>query len=200
VTKSSVVGNDFRMGPSYVRTTKPIYVMTSGTLTLYAGSKIYLENNMAPDTGSSLTAILGLTGGDFSPSLISTTTKPVWNTGLAVKTTANNTVYDSVLRLAGARPADRDTVDKRVVSEVKSRTGQVINCVAPNGTTRCSANGGGWPAYPQVRRVLSLPASHATITASGYSNLEVWLHQLDAQLAGAVAAVAPQAPQALSAN
>jgi pectate lyase len=200
VTKSSVVGNDFRMGPSYVRTTKPIYVMTSGPGTLYSGSKIYLENNMAPDTGSSLTSILGLTGGDFTPTIISTTTKPVWNTGLVVKTTANNTVYDSVLKLAGARPGDRDVVDKRVVSEVKSRAGQVINCVASNGTTRCAANGGGWPSYPQVRRVLALPASHATITASGYSNLELWLHQLDSQLSGVVAAIAPRAPQALTAD
>jgi pectate lyase len=193
VTKSTLVGNHFKKGPSFARETKPIYARTNTTYTLYAGAKVYLENNLAPDTGSTLAQILQLTGGDVISGLV-TTQKPVWNSGLVVRDTANNGVYDNVLKSAGARPGDRDNVDKRVVNDVKNRTGGVINCVAANGTTRCSLNGGGWPSYARNTRALSLPANHATITSSGYSNLELWLHQLDAQLAGQVQATAPAAP------
>jgi pectate lyase len=194
ITKSSVVGNHFLKGPSYTRTNKPIYVRTNTTYTLYAGSAVYLENNYAPDTGSTLPQILTLTGGDVIPGLISIVTKPVWNTGLPVRDTANNGVYDNVLKLAGARPGDRDSADKRVVTEVKNRTGQTINCVSSNGTARCNQNAGGWPTYARNTRVLTLPANQATITASGYSNLELWLQALDSQLAGVVATNSPRAP------
>jgi pectate lyase len=193
LTSVSVVGNQFLKGPSYARTTKPIYVRTSGTNTLYMGGRIYQNNNYAPDTGSSFAEILSFTAGDLSPSLI-TSTKPVWHTGLVALNTASNGVYDSVLKNAGARPADRDSADKRVVSEVKNRSGQIVNCVAADGSTRCSRNAGGWPMYAVNRRALTLPANQATITASGYSNLELWLQQLDQAMAGVVLASSPSAP------
>jgi pectate lyase len=191
VTQSSVVGNHFIRGASYVRTNKPINVRTDGTYTLYAGSRVYLDNNYAPDTGNSLAQILGFTGGDIIPGLM-TTSAPVWNTGLPVASTTNNIVYNNVLRLAGARPTDRDSVDIRMVSDVRNLTGQIINCVSPDGSVRCSSNAGGWPTYAQNRRALPLPANPSTITASGYSNLELWLQQLDAQISGV--APAPSAP------
>jgi pectate lyase len=198
VTLNSVVGNQFLRGPSNVRTTKPIYVRTNGTFTLYAGSQVGLENNFAPDTGSSLSEILGLTGGDIIAGLITTTSRPVWNTGLVVTGTTSSAIYDSVLARAGARPADRDSVDQRIVSNVRIRAGQTINCVSADGSARCSRNAGGWPSYAQNVRTLALPANHATITASGYSNLELWLQQLDAQLAGVVQPTAPAAPTLVS--
>ena len=110
----------------------------------------------------------------------------MWNTGFPVLNTTNNAIYNSVLKKAGARPADRDRADKRVVSDVKNRAGQTINCVASNGSARCNKNAGGWPTIAVNRRSLTLPANHATITASGYTNLELWLHQLDQQLQGSV--------------
>jgi len=198
-TLNTVVGNQFRKGPSYSRTTKPIYVRTNGPNPANVGSKVYIADNYAPDTGSGLSAIYGYSGNDYNPSVL-TTTRPVWNTGIPVLLTANNAVYDSVLKKAGARPSDRDTADTRVVSDVKNRTGQVINCVASNGTTRCNKNAGGWPTYAVNTRVLTLPANHATITSSGYSNLELWLHQLDQQVGGTVSAKAPATSQALSVN
>jgi pectate lyase len=181
ITKSSVVSNHFVRGPSYVRTTKPVTVRTNGTSTLYVGSRVHLDNNYAPDTGNSLSQILSLTGGDVLAGLV-TTTRPVWNSGLPVTSTTNNGVYNKVLSHVGARPADRDSVDRRIVSEVRNLTGQTVNCVSPDGSVRCSKNAGGWPAYAQNRRALTLPANHSTITASGYSNLELWLHQLAAQV------------------
>jgi pectate lyase len=199
LTRNSIVANQFLKGPSYVRTTKPVYIRTNGTNPVVVGSKVYLENNYAPDTGSTLAQLLTFTAGDTTPSLIYTTgTRPVWNTGLVILNTANNGVYDSVLKNAGARPTDRDIADKRVVTDVKNRAGQTINCVAADGTTRCSKNAGGWPVYAQNRRALTLPANQATITASGYTNLELWLQQMDKSLSGVVAAGSPAAPQALA--
>ena len=199
VTLNSIVGNQFLKGPSYSRTTKPIAVRTSGSSPVPVGSKVYIAGNYAPDTGSGLSSIYGYTGSDYTPSVL-TMSLPVWNSGIPVLLTANNAVYDSVLKKAGARPADRDTADKRAVSDVKNRTGQVINCVASNGTTRCNKNAGGWPTYAMNTRVLTLPANHAKIASGGYSNLELWLHQLDQQVAGTVSAQGPAASQVLSVN
>jgi len=195
----SVVGNQFIKGPSYGRATKPIYVNTSGGFSLYVGSKIYLQDNYAPDTGSTLPEILSFTAGDLTPSLL-TSTKPVWNTGLVVVATASNGVYDSVLKNAGARPSDRDKTDLRAVSDVKTRGGQTINCVAADGSVRCSRNAGGWPAYAQNRRALTLPANPSVVTASGYTNLELWLQQLDQALAGVVSKSSPAQPGTLVVN
>jgi hypothetical protein len=101
---------------------------------------------------------------------------------------------------AGARPADRDSVDRRIVTQVRNRNGQIINCVSSNGTTRCNKNAGGWPTLAQNTRRLTLPANPNTVTASGYTNLELWLHSHDQQLAGVVQTTAPAAPQMVSVN
>ena len=141
--------------------------------------------------------VYGYSGNDLTPSVL-TTTRPVWNNGIPVLHTTNNAVYDSVLKNAGARPMDRDTADKRAVSDVKNRTGQTINCVAANGTTRCNKNAGGWPTYAVNTRALTLPANQATITSSGYSNLELWLQTLDQQVGGNAAAKSPASPMVVT--
>jgi hypothetical protein len=197
--KSSVVGNVFIDGPSLSRDTRPIYIRTTGTLKLGSSSRVYLSDNIAPyDYGSALSALMVLTGGDVISGLISTTTAPVWNSGLNPRKTAGSAVYERVLLNAGARPKDRDAVDKRVVAEVRARSGKVINCVSADGSTRCQKNGGGWPSYPQNRRVLTLPANHASIASNGYSNLENWLHKLDLGLSGVMVQLAPSTPSTLS--
>ena len=195
VTKSSVVGNVFLRGPSFARNTRPIYVRTNGSLTLKPGSKVYTHDNLAPESTDGL---ITLTGGDVISGLLQTVTMPVWNSGLTHRPTANNAVYNRVLQYAGARPTDRDVVDKRVVQSVKSRNGQVINCVAANSTTRCSKNAGGWPTYAQNRRTLTLPANQASIASNGYSNLENWLNSMDRSLGGEVQGESPAAPASLS--
>jgi len=195
----SVVGNQFLKGPSYGRTTKPIYLRTSGTYSLLAGSKVYLLDNYAPDTGSTLSAILSFSSGDFTPSLL-TGTRVTWNSGLVALGTANNVAYDSILKNVGARPSDRDSADRRVVTNVKNRVGQTINCVASDGSTRCARNAGGWPTYAKNVRALTLPANQATVTASGYTNLELWLQQLDQSLAGVTPVMAPRAPAGFTVN
>ena len=104
VSKTSVVGNMFLQGPSLTRLTKPIVVRTNGTYTLLPGSRVYVYDNRAPDSGSTYSDLVALTGGDVIPNLMSQTTAPVWNTGLVAQRTANSVVYSRVLSFAGARP------------------------------------------------------------------------------------------------
>ena len=198
ISKSSIVGNVFLRGPSNVQNTPPIYVRTSGTYSLLPGSRVYVHDNSAPDSGSSYAQLMGFAGGDHIANLMSQTTAPVWNTGLVALPTASSAVYSRVLSYAGARPTDRDSVDRRIVTNVRTRTGQIINCVSPNGTTRCAKNAGGWPTYAQNRRTLTLPANQASIASNGYSNLENWLNSMDQSLDGVVQASSPLAPPALS--
>jgi hypothetical protein len=198
VTKSSLVGNLFLQGPAYARTTRPIYLRTAGTGSLVVGARVYVNDNLAPDSGSSLTQIVSLTGGDVISNLLQTSTVPVWNSGLKVLKTAQNAVYNNVLSYAGARPFDRDKVDKRVITNVRQRTGGIINCVAADGTTRCKQNGGGWPTLTQNTRKLTLPANPASKASNGYTNLENWLHDMDQTLQGVTSSRSPIAPASLS--
>jgi hypothetical protein len=200
VTKNSVVGNVFIKGPSYDRNTRPIYVRTSGSYSLVSGAKVYVSDNSAPATGSTLSQILSLTGGDVISNLVSTASAPVWNSGLTARKTANNAVYNRVLKYAGARPVTRDSVDKRIVADVKNRTGGIINCVSSNGTSRCNRNAGGWPSLSQNTRKLTLPTNPNTISANGYTKLENWLHLLDWQLQGITSGQSPASPATVSVN
>jgi len=200
VTKSSLVSNLFLRGPSYTRTTKPIYLNTNGSYSLVVGARVYVNDNMAPEAGSSISQLVSFTGGDVLANLLQTSTAPTWNTGLQVTSTASNGVYNAVLAKAGARPADRDTVDRRIVTSVRNRTGGIINCVASNGTTRCNKNGGGWPTIKQNTRRLTIPSNPNTVASNGYTNLENWLHAMDDSMMGVTSSMSPTPPAALSVN
>jgi hypothetical protein len=200
VTKSSLDGNVFLRGPSYDRETRPIFLRTNGTYRLYSGARVYVHDTYAPESGSTTSAVVNFTGGDIISGLLSTATKPVWNTGLTARATANNAVYNRVLQYAGARPSDRDATDKRIISSVKNRTGQIINCVSSNGSSRCQKNAGGWSSLTQTTRRLSLPSNPNTVASNGYTNLENWLHSMDQSIQGVTQAGSPVAPALLSVN
>jgi hypothetical protein len=199
ITKTVLDGNIFLRGPNNLYSTRPIYVRTAGTYTLYNGSKVYVHDTYAPEFGTTLNSVVVLTEGDLSTPVM-TSSKPVWNTGLTTLATANNAVYNKILTWSGARPIDRDATDRRVVSTVKNRNGQIINCVSNDGSSRCSKNAGGWPSLAQNRRPLTLPTNPNGIDSNGYTRLENWLHTLDERLRGVTSASSPTAPAVLSVN
>lgn len=83
-------------------------------------------------------------------------------------------VLDWVLATAGARPADRDEVDQRIVDDVQGGTGQII---------ASQQDVGGWPALAENHRELSLPDDpDGDSDDDGYTNLEEWLHEQAAAL------------------
>ena len=105
-----------------------------------------------------------------------------------------------LLNRVGATAPKLDSVDQRIISNVRNRTGGPINCVGRNdrgGEARCAVNGGGYPAYdpgtpypdsdndgiPNTWEVShgsnpDIFDSDQDPDGNGYSHLEEWLHQL----------------------
>jgi hypothetical protein len=82
----------------------------------------------------------------------------------------------AVLAFAGARPADRDAVDARIVNEVKTRTGSIIDS---------QDDVGGWPTLKENTVPLTLPPDpDGDADGDGYTNLEEWLHELAHDVGG----------------
>lgn len=197
VTNTTVIGNHFIAGPD-TGTEKPVQIRAEGTGTLVSGSKIYIEDNKAPGATSDPWSIAGtyVTKGDIYQYRVSS--PPAWTTNFTRLSVDDDVVKNSVLKNAGARPADRDPVERRIVDGVKTGKGHMINCVAPNGTARCELNGGGWPSLANNRRTLTLPADPNAVTSSGYTNLEVWLHKMSSSVEGRSTTSPPAAPQLVS--
>ena len=74
--------------------------------------------------------------------------------------------YRQVLDHSGSRSIDREVADLRTVTEVEAGTGKIINCVAADGTARCSKNAGGWPSYAANYRPLITPRIHIAMTTT----------------------------------
>ncbi|HRZ18216.1 MAG TPA: pectate lyase, partial [Candidatus Hydrogenedentes bacterium] len=85
-------------------------------------------------------------------------------------------VADWVLAGAGARPADRDAVDTRVVDGVRTGAGRIIDS---------QEQVGGMPQDAATRRPLEPPpAPGADDDRDGYTNLEEWLHAQAGEVEG----------------
>jgi hypothetical protein len=114
-----------------------------------------------------------------------------WPSGLGSLTAA--AAKTRVLASAGARPADRDTVDDRIVSEVTASAaasalvetviGANADCYAVDGPWDCCTGDGTgdcpdqtWPTLAENYRALELPTDKDVVQASGYTNMEEWLH------------------------
>jgi pectate lyase len=83
-------------------------------------------------------------------------------------------VKEHVLEHAGARPAQRDAADIRVVKGIRGKTGRIIDS---------EEEAGGFPVSAPVGRPLELPENpEADDDGDGYTNLEEWLHGLADEL------------------
>ncbi len=79
------------------------------------------------------------------------------------------TVKASILAKVGARPAERDAVDNRIIADVMNGTGRFL--VSQD-------DAGGWPVLTENFIVATPPTGPWTIQPSGYNRLEEWLHVL----------------------
>lgn len=84
-------------------------------------------------------------------------------------------VRDYVLANVGARPADRDPVDARIIANVDNGVAHVI---AKQGDV------GGWPVLAENHRALTLSDNPDEIQPSGHTALEEWLHGFAAVVEG----------------
>lgn len=184
-TRNSIVGNVFIRGSDHANSVRPVAVHTEGNqFALPSASRIYLADNAAIEATDDPHSILSTVGNSVPLTPFLAKTPPTWPAGLTRLPTNHNVVLEQVLRYAGARPADRDPVDARIVRQVRDGTGRIINCVSANGTARCEKNAGGWPKLAENRRTLNVPANPHEVMSSGYTRLEEWLQQMAAEVEG----------------
>jgi len=122
-------------------------------------------------------------------------TPPVVVPGLAIRPVRE--VREWVLANAGARPADRDATDRRVLAAVRSRTGKVIKSQtetpewqaanrSPDVREWLQGDAGAQPEPPEnqdSRRKLRIPPDpNGDEDGDGYTNLEEWLHAFSAEV------------------
>lgn len=175
-TNSSVIGNMYIPGPDTNLERLPIEVSNPNSAT-----KVYVSDNggfrQSSDPMSMVAWNSGLKESQASYSAPSGTIPQ------GIVAASPDQAHDFVLVHGGARPKDRDSVDIRVINEIKKRAGTIINCVSADGSDRCQKNGGGWPSMPVNRITHTLPANPGgDDDGNGYTNLEEWLHQKAAAL------------------
>jgi hypothetical protein len=157
----SIVGNYFIDG---INTPTSNYALRINS-NISSGTKIYFTGNHISS------GRLYKNSASYDPRVSS---PPSWHPSLTIRDTS--TVKSWILANAGARPADRDSVDKRIVNEVESRTGKIIDSQQEIG---------GWPALQKNYRSFTIPADpHGDDDGDGYTNIEEVLHQMAAQVEG----------------
>ncbi len=179
-SRTSIVGNAYVHGPAYDGASA---INIRGNLA--SGSRIFIEDNIAPGGNSNNPWSIVKNGASFNPRV---NTAPIWPEGFTALPASQ--VQSYVAAKAGARPVDRDEVDARVVRDLQNRTGGLIN--SPSEV-------GGFPNLERNTRRLTLPERpHADDDGDGYTNLEEWLHGYARQVEGSGGdSVAPQAPKGL---
>jgi hypothetical protein len=120
-----VVGNVARQGPS---TTAGVALVESrGPCDFFLQDNLYFNAQGAPLPASgNLLDVAGkpaASGGPNDPRLLAAT--PFWPTGVVAKPATETAAW--VLANAGARPWERDGIDRRLVAEAKSGGGKIIH-------------------------------------------------------------------------
>ena len=132
-----IIGNHYIGGNPALGTPPPFTPLYAfGTWGLNPGSQVHLSDNVYD--GAEPANVNGLDPRVGSPC-----------SGLSYPNTGPGAhVLDFVTAQAGARPTDRDDVDRRIVEQVRTKTGTVIQSQSAVG---------GWPALAVNVRALSLP-------------------------------------------
>jgi hypothetical protein len=154
----SVVGNALIPGND-TRTPQIIRVHEE----ILPGSKIYLEDNEGPGRTDDPWSVVRTADKTIyrvdSPAIWDSSFIPVPSTSLE----------SYLLPKVGARPADRDAVDVRIINDVINRTGHYINS---------QDDVGGFPILENNKIRLEIPANpHQDDDNDGYTNLEEWIYQ-----------------------
>lgn len=125
--KISIVGNFFKYGPS----TSSIVFCNIGN----GPCEVFLSDNISLNrVGGPVTEYKG----DLAKRVF---VKPVWNENIHVLPATN--VQQNIIRNAGARPWDRDEIDTRILLEVLTGNGSIIDS---------ETSVGGYPNHPVVYR------------------------------------------------
>lgn len=147
----SLVGNRMIAGPDTAADAAGIDILSD----VATGTRIYLQDNLVSWMGYRLKPHVV-----FRP--------PIWHASLAPSD--SHLVEEQVLASAGARPADRDPVDVRVVWDVRRRSGRIID--SPSDVQ-------GWARSPLSRRPFQVPEDPGgDDDGDGYTHIEDTLHRM----------------------
>jgi hypothetical protein len=82
---------------------------------------------------------------------------------------------------AGARPLDRDAVDRRIINDITTRTGFVPN--NPSEVAGAGTTDDGFPILEENRRALTIPSNpNAVVDGRGRTRIEAWLEAFAREL------------------
>ena len=162
--------NHYRTGPLNAQAWSPKPVLLRDRLV--PGFHVYMNGNYAPDFSYSRQWDLVSNRSGFSQSHIQVSAPGAWPQGLVAKSAANDGIFDAVLNNVGAFPLHRDSLDARLVSDCRNRTGGYVTSTV-------------FPTLAKNRRVLILPSNPSgDDDGDGYTNLEEWLHSVAAEVEG----------------
>jgi len=140
----SIVGNLFVPGPASFRTRAPVYARY-----IAASSRVFAKGNQAPHVPHGDTGDWGVADLSSPQVLTSRCPSPL----LCVGKLRPEGLERSILANVGSRPAQRSPIDRRIIGEVRTRTGGLKDCVL--GCARPA--GGGLGSVRPTRRPLALP-------------------------------------------
>ncbi len=163
--RATVVGNVFTPNPDEYYDNM-VYV-ESGSATSFS---LFVDDNSGPmGTNDDWAVVYGRTD-----STIRETSPPV--TISELEYLKSSEVKNYVFVNAGARPADRDSVDQRIISNMNSNTGKIID--SQNDV-------GGWPNLAENYREFIIPNNpNDDDDSDGYTNIEEVLHTYAAEVEG----------------
>ncbi|SLM64881.1 MULTISPECIES: pectate lyase PelZ [Dickeya] len=117
------------------------------------GGDVWMSDNLAFDKAGKAVALTS--GSATGIKLLQSA--PVWPTGLTALSASS--VANQVTQHTGARPKDRDAVDKRIVSDFQKRSGAFVNS---------QSEVGGYPTATTTTRALTVPST----------GVDSWLQQM----------------------
>lgn len=100
---------------------------------------------------------------------------PIWSTGVTYSPIED--VKDNIIENVGAYPAFRDSLDTRFIANITDDTGRSSMAQGPPDV-------GDWPTLDVNTTILDIPANPHVDSGNGYTNLEVWLHDLADEVEG----------------
>lgn len=141
----ALVGNVLQHGPSTSPTMPLFELRSAGPMELYAKDNLAWKKDGQPAE---------LYRSKDPRLLLRIEAAPLWPEGLQPLPAAQ--VRETVLKNAGARPWDRDSVDERIVRQARDNTGRILDS---------QDEVGGYPQAASTHRVLDVPQE----------NVEAWL-------------------------
>lgn len=138
-------------------------------------TRVYVQDNLGPTRTADNQSEWLITN---MPELNRALLPPVPWSGAPLRSAGE--ALDHVLNQAGTRPAERNDVDTRIISELVNSRGTIKDCVSG-----CARSAGGWPARTRNIRTLTLPSNiMGDDDGDGYTNLEDTLHDMAAAVEG----------------